>query len=385
MKKVFLASVGQFLAFSLFSTNCWALIYQFDGDVDNTFLTAGNWNEFVSNTDGLPGVGDRAIINDSFVVTYDTSVTTTLGSLIVGADWPVTGDVGTPGTLDMSAGKIVVTGGGDNFQIGRACCAGDGAIYLSGKAELEIGGSDPSVGTRENGILDVGGAASVYGSTGVDNYWRLGNYGPSTDSGLEGNGLLNVHDNGSFKGHVIFIADNDASGELRVADNGSVVLTGNLVPRPSAGFQAMGSATVQMNGANATLSAYNLESESLPGEIPTQYEFNADSVNGVSPITLQDAINITNNDLVVNLNGYSLPNLSSLLLFDGDQSLVGNRIFGTFASTAVSGGVPGAQYSVVYDQLAGDILLQRVPEPTTVMLFGLGLVMTICAKRRSSN
>ena len=69
---------------------------------------------------GVPGVGDRAIINDDFVVTYGTAVTTTVGSLIVGADWPVTGELGTPGTLNMSAGKIIVTGGGDNFQIARA-------------------------------------------------------------------------------------------------------------------------------------------------------------------------------------------------------------------------------------------------------------------------
>ena len=27
-------------------------------------------------------------INDNFVVTYDTAVTTTVGSLIVGGDWP---------------------------------------------------------------------------------------------------------------------------------------------------------------------------------------------------------------------------------------------------------------------------------------------------------
>ena len=93
MKKLVLMCFGLLLAISAGSPNCWALIYQFDGDTDNTFLTAANWNEFVTNTDGLPGVGDRAIINDNFVVTYGTAVTTTLGSLIVGADWPVTGEL----------------------------------------------------------------------------------------------------------------------------------------------------------------------------------------------------------------------------------------------------------------------------------------------------
>ena len=46
-------------------------------------------------------------------------------------------------------------------------------------AELQIGGSDPIVGTRDHGVLDVGVNAKVYNTPGQDNYWRLGNYGPS--------------------------------------------------------------------------------------------------------------------------------------------------------------------------------------------------------------
>ena len=102
---------------------------------------------------------------------------------------------------------------------------------------------------------------------------------------------------------------------------------------------------------------------------------------GVSEIKLTDAINITNNDLVVNLNGFVLPNFATLLLFDGDQALVGNRVFGTFANLTVNGALNPANYTVVYDQPNGDILLQRVPEPSTMAL--LGLVLTIfVAKRR---
>jgi hypothetical protein len=388
MKNRILVCIGLLWAISAASSNCLAVIYQFDGSVDNNFLTSGNWSILPGMTPD-PGVPDdstdRAIINDNFVVTYATGVTTTVGSLIVGADWPVTGELGTDGTLHMTAGKIIVTGGGDNFQIARARGAvfgdadGDGLITLT-NAELEIGGSDPIVGTRDHGVLDVGLNGKVYNTPGQDNYWRLGNYGPSVDAGLEGNGLLNVHDNGTFNAHVIFIGDNDSTGELRVSDNGSVVLTGNLVPRPS-GFQAGGSAKVQMNGASATLSAFNLESESLVGEIATLYEFNADPALGVSPIRLVDAINITNNELVVNLNGYALANFDTLLLFDGDQALVGNRVFGTFASTLVTGGA--GQHKVIYDQVNGDILLQRVPEPSTIGLALMGLALVYRARRRS--
>jgi hypothetical protein len=389
MKRIFVTSFGIMLAVAMASPNCWATIFQFDGGAADggLFLTAANWTDNNADADiGPPNdPSDRALINNNFVVSYGTPVTTTVGSLIVGADWPVTGELGTDGTLNMTAGKIIVTGGGDNFQIARARGAvfgdanGDGLITMT-NAELQIGGSDPVVGTRDHGVLDVGLNAKVYNTPGQDNYWRLGNYGPSIDAGLEGNGLLNVHSNGTFNAHVIFIGDNDATGELRVSDTGSVVLTGNLVPRPS-GFQAGGSATVRMTGSSATLQAFNLESESLPGEIRTKYRFDADAL-GVSAIKLTDAINITNNDLEVNLGAFVLPISSTLLLFDGDQALVGSRIFGTFANLTVNGNLNPSNYIVVYDQPNGNILLQAVPEPSTMALVGLGMVMTIFVARR---
>jgi hypothetical protein len=370
----------------------WAAVYQFDGSVDNAFLTANNWSVVTfgpptaTPDPGVPTIGDRAVIHDDFVVTYSTPVTTTLGSLIIGADSPTTGELGRDGTLNMTAGKFIVTGGGDNFQIARARGAvfgdanGDGLLTMS-NAELQIGGSDPIVGTRDHGVLDIGLNAKVYNTPGQDNYWRLGNYGPSVDAGLEGNGLLYVHNNGTFNAHVIFIGDNDSTGEIRVADSGSVVLTGNLVPRPS-GFQAGGSATVHMIGSAATLSAFNLESESLAGEIRTKYRFDADAL-GVSEIKLTDAINITNNDLEVNLGSFVLAPQGKITLFDGDQGLVGNRIFGTFANLTVNGAANPANYTVVYDQANGDIQLMAIPEPSAIALIGLGMIGAIGVRRRT--
>ena len=94
------------------------------------------------------------------------------------------------------------------------------------------------------------------------------------------------------------------------------------------------------------------------------YRFDADA-GGASKITLTDAINITHNNLEVNLNGFVVPS-QGMLLFDGDQALAGNRIFGTFDNLTVDGTLNPANYSVTYNQALGDILLTVVPEPASV-------------------
>ena len=149
-----------------------------------------------------------------------------------------------------------------------------------------------------------------------------------------------------------------------VSDNGSVVLTDNLVARPNSTPGLAGSATVRMTGSHATLQAHGLESASASGQTPTLYRFDADA-GGASKITLTDAINITHNNLEVNLNGFVVPS-QGMLLFDGDQALAGNRIFGTFDNLTVDGTLNPVNYSVTYNQALGDILLTVVPEPASL-------------------
>jgi hypothetical protein len=383
MKRFVVTSFGLLLAIVLASPNYGQTVYQFDGGgiPNDDFLVAANWNDILAGPDAVPGPMDEAVINAGFVVKYDTAVTTTVAALNVGADWPPpTGPFGTPGTLNMSTGKLVVAGPGDAFEIGRACCLGDGIVNLTGDAVLEIQGSDPIVGTRDRAELNIGPNASVISTRPDGAYWRVGHNGPSIDpfnpiGGLQGEGLLNVE--GSFSAHVIFVGVDDGDGVVRVSGNGSLTLTDNLVPGVNTHFPNR-SALIQMIGSNATLSALNLESANGLAQVHNQYEFTADS-GGVSPITLSNAVNITNNDLVVNLNGLAWNIGDTLLLFDAAPG----QIYGEFASSIVNGSI--VPHRVDYDNVTGDIRVALgVPEPSTMLLLGLGMVMAISAKRRES-
>src|SRR3990170_3492191 len=106
MKRFVVTCFGLLLAMSAASPNYGQTVYQFDGDTNDDFLVAANWDDILAGPDAVPGPLDQAVINDNFVVKYDTAVATNVASLVVGADWPVTGVTGTAGTLNMSAGSI---------------------------------------------------------------------------------------------------------------------------------------------------------------------------------------------------------------------------------------------------------------------------------------
>jgi hypothetical protein len=382
MKRIVVSSFGLMLAIAVASPNCWAAISQYTGPANGDFNTDANWTPPGSGPSTVTGgnvpSSNQYIINGGRTSAYATNVVTNVGSLVVGADYPVTGDFGTAGTLNMSAGSMTVSGGGSAFTIARACCAGDGIVNMTGNAALTILGTDPQVGQRDHGELHVGPSASV---TSPNGYWRLGNYGASIDvsatapTGLQGDGLLDVQ--GTFSAMVIFIGDSDSHGELRVSGAGSVTLADNLVPNVATSFPNR-SALVQMIGSTASLRANNDESANGASQVHNQYKFTADA-GGVSKITLVDAVNIDNNDLTVNLGSFAISPGSPLTLFDAAP----NRVFGTFANVTITG-ANSAGVQLVYNQTLGDIQLV-IPEPSTMALLGLGMVMTILvAKRRES-
>ena len=122
MKKYAVTCLGVMLAIVSASPDCGAqVLAKFDGGptgLGTAFLDGANWDP-----DGVPGANlvDRYAINDGFTATYDTSATTSVLGLRIGTDAPVNPlPSGTPGTLNMSDGVLIVTGGGDSFEIGRA-------------------------------------------------------------------------------------------------------------------------------------------------------------------------------------------------------------------------------------------------------------------------
>jgi PEP-CTERM motif len=377
MKRIVVTSLGLLLALALAVPNCWAVLAQYTGPNNGDFNTGANWTPA-----GAPSAGNNYVINNGAISSFTTNVAVVVNSLTVGADYPVPGDLGTAGTLNMSAGSLEVTGSGVAFTIARACCSGDGIVNLTGTAALTVDGSDPQVGQRDHGELHVGPSASV---TSPNGYWRLGNYGATHDvsatapTGLQGDGLLEVQ--GTFSAMVIFIGDQDSHGELRVSGLGSVTLAGNLVPN-TATNEPDRSALVQMIGSTASLHAVNDESANGPLEVHNQYKFVADA-GGVSPITLSNAVNIDNNDFTVDLTSFPLAPLGTIKLFDAAPS----QIYGLVSKLTVLGGVanPASNYHLVYDNPNGDILLARnVPEPSTIVLFAIGAIIAFGVKRRGS-
>ncbi len=360
--KIFRQCCGLVMAIVAVHPNCWAVDVNFINGGD--FYTAANWDDGNLPSDD----GDGHFVQ--------TGLTSTFNSAGVSVTQLIVSD-SSPGTLLMTGGDLTIAGAGnDTFSIGRSA-GGDGLVELSGTASLTTGSADSSfVGERDKGVLHIGPQASVMGT----DVWRVGHRGPVICSGCEGDGLLDVE--GTFSARLMFMGVDDGKGLLRVRGNGSVTLTDNLVPGVNTLFPNR-SAKIEMIGSNAALSAVNLESANGAAENKNEYLFQADA-NGVSAITLADAVNIDNNKLVVDLTSFALAPGMSVTLFDAAPE----RVFGRFAEVMVMGVANAGDYDVLYlDQpgQSGDIVLANiVPEPSALCLWGLGMVIAIFARRSTT-
>ncbi len=347
MKNLVVTCFCIILAMTTASQDCLAVDVFFTGAVSDSWHDADNWDDSL-----VPTLDSTDyFIQNEFMVTYSE------GSSVVRK--LVVGDT-SPGTLIMTGGDLTMAGGGDSFQIGRGCCEGGGIVDVSGTAILRTT-LNSGVGERDSGVLHIGPDAAVISPNA---YWRIGNFGPRVDSGLEGNGLLDVE--GTFESRSLFIGVQDGTGVVQVRGTGSVTLTPFPDGDPLAADINMNfnhdpinhpnqSGTIHMIGSEASMSARTLQSQhDEESPIKNLLWFTADA-GGVSPITLTEEVNIDNNKLKVDLNDFVLGNLDTLLLIDAAPG----EIVGAFTELEVTGGDPdNFSYSVIYDQDAGDILLQ---------------------------
>ena len=357
LKKLIVTSVGPVLAFCAAAPDCRA--------ADIFFLNGGDFMAPENWTDGaVPAADlDNHFIGDGLTATYSGG-TLTLRKLVVSD--------ASPGTLTMTGGDLTLGGGGDSFQIGRGL-GGDGLVDLTGNAILRTT-ENSGVGERDKGTLHVGPNAQVLAP---GTYWRIGNFGQSVDAGLQGEGLLDVE--GTFRSHAMFIGVQDGVGEVRVRGNGSIALTDVIEDfNHNPVFHPNQSGTIHMMGSDASLSALDLLwDHDAASPVRNLAWFTADS-GGVSTITLADEVNISNNGLRVDLTGVSVAPGTRMVLFDAAP----NRITGTFGAFEILG-ANAADYELVYDQSAGDIVLVNtvVPEPSAALLLG-GVVIAMARRRR---
>jgi hypothetical protein len=331
---------------------------------DVAFINGGDFNTATNWSDGnLPGAiaDDIHFVQDTLTATY-ASGTVSMGKLIISDS--------SPGTLQMSGGDLTVGGGNESFAIGRSL-NGDGLVELTGNAVLRTAAGDSSfVGQRDKGVLRIGAGASVLSPNSV---WRVGQFGPVIDNGLEGEGLLDVA--GVFEAGLMFLGVDDGTGILRVRDSGSVSLSSNLQPNVNTFFPNRLS-LIEMIGSSASLTANSLESANGSSENRNRYLFQADS-GGVSPITLRDAVNIDNNRVDVDLTNYTAAPNDVLTLFDAAP----DRVFGTLGEVNILGDDP-ALWRVAVNSGLGDIQLLRIPEPSAVLLLALAALAPAAWRQR---
>jgi hypothetical protein len=378
MKRIVLTNLGLLLAIVAVSPNCRAADVQLISSGD--FNTGANWSDGLVPSNN----GDVHIIQGGLTATLSSPAVVT--RLVVSDDTAA-------GTLNIvSGGDLTSASAGDDFQVARGCCNANGMVDLSGTAILRTA-QNSTVGDRDQGTMHVGPQAQVISTA----YWRVGNNGPTVDTGLQGNGFLDVE--GTFNARAMFIGVNDGTGVVQVRGNGKIILTPqsdnagfndiDMDFNHSPIFQPNQSGTIHMIGSTATFTAGDLFSQDPGAPIKNQLWFTADS-GGVSPIKLAPnpgggfatgAVNITNNALRVDLAGFAVAPGQKILLVDGSPNL----ITGTFTDVNITGANP-AHYAVLYDQPTGNIYLQNtVPEPSTALLLGLGAAIAVfITKRRAS-
>jgi hypothetical protein len=235
------------------------------------------------------------------------------------------------------------------------------------------------VGDRADGTLNIGAGSSVLSP---DIIWRIGQFGgPYGDPPHEADGIVNVQ--GTWTADYIFLAPSGGDAEVNVSGNGSVLTTRALDARAVGGMKAFHSSIIRMIGSNASWSSDDILLD-RQGTGATQQPrdhvmFIADA-GGVSEMVSRDAILFNDAEVTVDLTNYHpLAVGERLLLFDARPGQLANgHAFGVVNVLGVSS---TAGYHLFYeDDATGDIFLV-IPEPASVALLAIGLVLIVGRRR----
>ena len=375
MNRLFVTAATSF-AVVLWATLAHAANIQFDNGTSSDFNVATNW------ADNNPPTADGDIHFIQNFLTADLTGTATVNHVVVG-------DANT-GTLNVNGGTLNIANitsfpglavssfYSNHTGLGTVNVINGGTINMTtdnpGVAKRDAG----FVGDRADGTLNIGFGSSVLSP---DIIWRIGQFGgPYGDPPHEADGFVNVQ--GTWTADYIFLGPSGGDAEVNVSGHGSVTTTRALDMRAVGGMKAFHSALIRMIGSNASWSSDDIlmnRQGSGPTLQPRDHVMFISDAGGVSPMVARDAILFNDAEVTVDLTAYGpLAPGQKLKLFDAAPGQLADGHF--FGVLNVIGGGAGP-YSLIYDDNAtGDIFL-FVPEPASLALFAIGLLLFVGRRR----
>jgi hypothetical protein len=376
---------------SIASASDYANYVGFDGEASNDFNNPLNWD------DDNPPLPDGSLHN---VESGQTAVLT--GPATVNAIY--VGDEST-GVLTVDAGGVLnvisdtsVWPHPSGFPTGLVLGGhfhnhtGHGTLNIINGGVVNMVRTDPIssnpangrdvgfVGERADGVLNIG-PGSLLDSPEI--VWRIGQFGGVFGADLfDATGVVNVE--GEWNADIIFLGPSGGDGEVNVSGNGSV-FTARATDLRSFTNPGFTNNVIRMIGSNASWDADDIimtRQGSGANLQPRPHVMFIADAGGVSPMVARDALLFNDAEVTVDLTAFGeLALFETLLLFDAAPGQLADGH--AFGALNVLGVADPSKYGLIYrDNQSGNIFLARIPEPSSLALFALGLMITVRRLRR---